>query len=335
MYLSPEQSRQLLEQAAREHFAVLAVNADSPAAIVDCLEAAKAVDAPVIIESSLWQLSSHSFGNGDALLGIERFAAIVELYANSGPYIDVPVLYHTDHIKGPQTVDILSKGICAVNAQGLTASTISLDSSELSADENIALINELCSIAKNNNASLTLEMEAGVDDGLTSLDEARYLLEAVEENNPGYLALWAPGVGTRHGFSAEGFPEFSTEHISRQQALAAEITGRDIGLALHGSSGLSDEQLSDAVDAGVTKVNWSTDSLAARSAAALSYYDMNREKLQRTHTDFKNTAMDNGLQTAVSESYIDRVKNRMLVLKGNGKGQAFCNTHGTNADCLN
>ena len=42
MLLSPIQSRELLARAARERFALLAVNADSPAAITDVLEAAVA-----------------------------------------------------------------------------------------------------------------------------------------------------------------------------------------------------------------------------------------------------------------------------------------------------
>lgn len=324
MYLRFEQSRALYEQAAREHFAILAINADSPAAIVDALEAAKAVDAPVIIESSLWQLSSHSFGHGDAVLGLQRFAALVQLYADSAPYINVPVIYHTDHIKGPQTIAILRPAIQGIDGTSLLASSISLDSSELTADENIDLISQLCVFATEAETPLTLEMEAGVDDGLTSVEEARYLLESVEQKHPGYLALWAPGVGTRHGFSADGFPGFSTAHVTCQKKLASDICGRDIGLALHGSSGLSDAQLQAAVAAGVIKVNWSTDSLAARSSAAQQYYAGNVETLQRSHPAFKSTAMDNGVQYYVSQHYQPIVEERIRLLGAAGKGAAFC-----------
>ncbi len=327
MYLSPQQSRALYEQAVREHFAILAINADSPAAIVDALEAAKAVDAPVIIESSLWQLSSHTFGHGDAVLGLQRFAGMVQQYADSEAYKDVPVIYHTDHIKGPQTIDILKPAIQGIERSGASnfqASSISLDSSELSADENIALISHLCTFAQESECALTLEMEAGVDDGLTSVEEARYLLESVEKAHPGYLVLWAPGVGTQHGYSEDGFPGFSTEQVSKQQGLASEICGRDMGLVLHGSSGLCDEQLAAAVHAGVIKVNWSTDSLACRSAAAAAYYKNHSAELERSNAAFKQTAMDNGLQTAVAEAYRPVVEERMGVLNSHGKGASFC-----------
>ena len=339
MYLNPIQARALFEQAANEHFAILAINADSQAAMVDCLESAKAVDAPVIIESSLWQLSSHSFGFGDAVAGLAHFASTVKRLAESERFASVPVIYHTDHIKGPQTLDILKPAIQGFAVPGFadankqTASSISLDSSELTADENIALIAELCQAAVAAERPLCLEMEAGVDDGLTSVEEARYLLESVEQANPGYLALWAPGVGTKHGFSEDGFPGFSSEHVKAQHALASDICGRVIGLALHGSSGLSDEQLQDAVQAGVSKVNWSTDSLAARSAAAHAYYTANTEQLQRGNAAFKQIAMDNGVQEAIAAAYRPIVQERMQVLGGAGKGAAFCAAHAEAREC--
>ncbi len=52
MLLSPEQTRALYQHAATTRYAVLAVNADSPAAIVDCLIAARECDAPIIIETT-------------------------------------------------------------------------------------------------------------------------------------------------------------------------------------------------------------------------------------------------------------------------------------------
>ena len=43
MLLNPLQSRKLLDFALSERFAVLAVNADSPAAVYDCISAAAEV----------------------------------------------------------------------------------------------------------------------------------------------------------------------------------------------------------------------------------------------------------------------------------------------------
>ena len=187
MFLDPNQSRLLYRHAVENQYAVLAVNADSSAAITDCLIAARNCDAPIIIETSLWQLTGHSFGAGNAFLGIDRYLVELKTLAEHDRFRKVPVIYHTDHIKGHDTLPILK------HAMSGGASSISLDSSELSHEENIAHLCQLCEFARQNNIAATLEMEAGVDDGVTELDETRTLFGQVEERHPGYLALWGSG----------------------------------------------------------------------------------------------------------------------------------------------
>jgi fructose-bisphosphate aldolase, class II len=322
MLLDPLQARaQFADALARRH-AILAVNADSPAAITDCLEAARQAGAPIIIETSLWQLTGHSFGVGDAVRGLVRYLVQLSALASAAPYRDVPVIFHTDHIKGPDTLRILGAAIRGEPAEicGVTvrvfASTVSLDSSELSEAQNIEHLCALCEMARDAGRDLTLEMEAGVDDGLTPPEVTRRLLGAVEEKHPDRVWLWAPGCGTRHGFSAEGYPEFRAEHVAAQRALAREITGRDLGIALHGSSGLSEASLRAAVSAGVVKVNWSSESLLLRSQAARDYYTNHTAELEKTHRAWKATAMDHGVQHFVSQRYVPKVVERIEILRG-------------------
>ncbi len=323
MLLTPEQTRALYQHAANNQYAVLAVNADSPAAIVDCLIAACECNAPIIIETSLWQLTGHSFGAGDALLGIDRYLADLQTLASSARFRDVPIVYHTDHIKGPATVEILS------HAMKKGASSISLDSSAMTADENIQTMIRLCEIAAGDGLTLTLEMEAGVDDGVTSLEETRSLFGQVEKQMPGRLALWAPGVGTKHGLGND-LGGFSPGAIRAHCELASELAGRPIGIALHGSSGLTENQLAEGVAAGVAKVNWSSESLLIRSQAAAAYFDENRERLGQSHPGFKAAAMDNGLQQSISVTYVPRVKARIESLNGKGQASVFLNELASN-----
>jgi len=325
MLLNAAQARALFAQALTDRFAVLAVNADSPAAVYDCLEAARQCAAPIIIETSLWQLQGRSFGAGDAILGLLRYLTDLAALAESERFRTVPVIFHTDHIKGPQTLAILKaalEGVTLRSGKGslvLRASTISLDSSELSEDQNIETIGELCRHAESLGADVTLEMEAGVDDGLTSDEITRRLLGGVEKKYPGKIGLWAPGLGTQHGLSDKGYPAFSAQAVARQRDLAREITGRGIGLALHGSSGLAPESLRAAVGEGVVKVNWSSESLLIRSQAALEFYDSHRPQTEKKHPDWKKTVMDNGLQAFVAERYVPRVVERIKILGGESK----------------
>jgi fructose-bisphosphate aldolase, class II len=313
MLLSPTQTRALFADAVARRYAVLAVNADSPAAIIDVLEAARLCEAPVIIETSLWQLTGRSFGAGDPILGVRRYAADVAGLASSPRFRDVPVVLHTDHIKGPDTLAILDAAMPLF-------SSISIDSSSLTEEENIALFCELCRRAADRGLPLALEMEAGVDDGLTPLDVTARLLNGVESRYPGMLTLWAPGVGTRHGLSEDGLPGFSAEHVAAQAAEAARLCGRPVGIALHGSSGLPEASLRAAVAAGVAKVNWSSESLLLRSEAARAYYTRDPERFDRRHPQWKATVMDNGVQTAIAESYVPKVAERIRLLGGAGRG---------------
>ena len=329
MLLHPAQARELFADALARRYAVLAVNADSPAAITDCLEAAWQCGAPIIIETSLWQLKGHSFGAGNPVLGLARYLAELSVLANSKKYSGLPVILHTDHIKGPETRAILTAAVEGIpvtfgGAQvRLRASTISLDSSELSEEENIAMVCELCRLGEAKGEKITFEMEAGVDDGLTDSAVTEKLLGAVEKRCPGHIALWAPGVGTRHGLTEGGYPAFSATHVQAQCKLASQILGRPTGIALHGSSGLSDESLRAAVQAGVVKVNWSSESLLIRSHAARDYYAGNGAKLEPKHPEFKVTAMDNGLQQFISRVYVDKVKQRLITLAAGGKAEAL------------
>ncbi|MDX2246308.1 MAG: class II fructose-bisphosphate aldolase [Bacteroidia bacterium] len=333
MLLSPLQARLLLEHAFENTYAILAANADSHAAVTDCLEAARLTDAPIIIETSLWQIKGHSYGAGNPIMGVARYLSDLMVIANSEKYFHVPVIYHTDHIKGPETMEILQAAIQGIpvhfhtQSARLYASTLSLDASDLSETQNIETMIQLCRLAETAGVEVTLEMESAVDDRITPPEETKNLIGSVENVYPGKIALWAPGVGTQHGFTSDdGYSGFQTRTIERNVRLLKEITGRNIGIALHGSTGLPEEKLRAASQCGVTKVNWSSESLYIRSMAAKKYYSEFFEKFDRKHKDWKNTVMDNGVSAFVSNEYIPVVAEKMAILGGQGKGSVFIKT---------
>jgi len=322
MLLDPLQSRIVFRTALERRFALLAVNADSPAAITDVLEAACSEDAPILIEASLWQLTGHSFGAGDPILGMARYLVQIALLASSERYHRVPVLFHTDHIRGPQTLPLLEASIqglaTGVADAVLSPSTISVDSAVLAEAENIAALVRLGRVAEACARPVTLEMEAGVDDGVTPIPMAERLLGGVEVQTPGNVHLWAPGVGTRHGLGTQD--AFSPDAVRAHQETASRLLGRPVGIALHGSSGLSAGALGDAVAAGVVKVNWSSESLLIRTRAAQEYFASHAAELTAGHPDWKSTAMDHGLQSHVASRYQPRVVERIQCLGASRRG---------------
>ena len=104
--------------------------------------------------------------------------------------------------------------------------------------------------------------------------------------------------------------------------MTKEITGRKIGIALHGSTGMSSQDLTRAATASVVKVNWSTESLLIRSEAAREYYS-HSENFDKQHPDWKNTVMNNGINTYISKLYIPKVQERIKILNGNGKASGI------------
>lgn len=325
MLLDPLQSRVVFRTAVEHRFALLAVNADSPAAITDVLEAARTCDAPVIIEASLWQLTGHSFGAGDATVGMARYLVQIALLAHSERYNAIPVLFHTDHIQGPITLPLLQAALCGLSTgyagATISPSTLSLDSSRLTEEENITALVGLCRTAVEAGRPVTLEMEAGVDDGVTETVVAERLLGGVETQTPGHIHLWAPGVGTRHGLGRQA--AFSADAVRQHHTLASRLLGRPVGIALHGSSGLSEESLRAAVAAGVVKVNWSSESLLIRSQAAQEYYQARSAALTPGNPEWKASAMDHGVQSWIAARYQPRVAERIRLLGGEGQA-AVC-----------
>ena len=94
--------------------------------------------------------------------------------------------------------------------------------------------------------------------------------------------------------------------------------GRPIGIALHGSSGLSAAHLNAAVAAGVVKVNWSSESLRLRSQAAQEFYATRAAELEPSHPDWKANVMDHGVQSFVAARYQPRVVELIRWLGGEG-----------------
>jgi len=329
MLLAPRQAKKLIEYAIEKKFALFAVNADSPAAIRDCLVAAKEAKAPIVIETSMWQLEGISFGAGDPVRGMAQYIAHISLLANSDEFMEVPVLYHTDHIRGPQAEDVLVKAVKGLPLEGfgdnllLSPSTISLDAAQLTPEQNIKILSTLIETSKECGREITLEMEAGLDGGLTTPGEAEALVMGVESNYPGYIALFAPGLGNQHGFSKDGYPGFTADNITQSSMQMKKLTGRNIGIVLHGSSGLSKDQVREAVACGLTKMNWSTDGLIVRSAAALEYYKKYEKELTPGQAEFKDKAMDNGQGQYVSEKFVPVVKEMIGLLNGTGMAPDF------------
>lgn len=222
---------EVLDIAEKGGFAVPAFNTYNMETVMGVLEAAEEMRAPVII-----QAYSRLFTNREGYF----LSPIVKAAAEKAT---VPIAFHLDH--GASKVEV-------IRALRYGATGIMIDASSQPIEENIAETKSVVDIC--NSVGIPVEGELGhiglAKDGVptehTKVDEAvRY----VEETGVEALAVM---VGTAHGRYKQA-PELN---IKRIEEIHAAVPAK---LVLHGGSGVPDEQLVRAIEAGIRKINFGTD----------------------------------------------------------------------------
>lgn len=226
---------ELLKKADQEGYAVGAFNANNMEIIQAIVTAAEMENSPVIMQASQGAIT---YAGLDYITGIVRIAA---------RGAKVPVALHLDHgTDFDQVVRCFRSGF----------SSVMYDGSKLSLEDNIAITNRVLEMARPVGVSVEAELGkiGGTEDHVTvsekeamftDPEEARYF---VEKTGVDSLAI---AIGTAHG-QYQGEPKLDFERLK----IIRELTG--IPIVLHGSSGVPDEAVRQAIELGVRKVNIDT-----------------------------------------------------------------------------
>lgn len=228
--------KDLLEVGKKHQFAVPAFNICSFDMLKAVMEQVEESNAPVIIEIHPDEI---------AYLG-DNFVATVREYALRSK---VPVVIHMDH--GGTVQDVMR----AIR-NGYTS--VMIDASRASYEDNIALTKEVVSLAHKVGVSVEAELgtignngsaEGGADTIVyTDPDQAE---DFVKRTGIDTLAV---AIGTAHGL----YPKDKKPELN--MPLLKELNKRlDIPFVLHGGSGNPDKEVSESVQYGVRKVNLSSD----------------------------------------------------------------------------
>ena len=228
--------RPMLKKAQAGRYGVAAYNMidyNSARAIV---EGAAELNAPVIVQVSVKTVRHWGF---------KPVASWVRMIAES---VDIPVALHLDHCSD---IDVIKRCIEA----GWTS--VMFDGSALPFDQNLARSLEIYGLTEAADVGLEAEMGAigGVEDDKFVAEDKALLADFDEclafcKEMP-RLAVFAPAIGTAHGFY-KGTPKIAYD-------LLGKITAKvDIPIALHGGTGLSQEQFDRCIAGGCAKVNIST-----------------------------------------------------------------------------
>jgi fructose-bisphosphate aldolase class II len=244
----------MLDRALADRYGVAAFNVLNDLTIEAVLAAATEENAPVILQTSVKTVRQY---------GRDQLHGIFSTLARDVP---VPVTLHLDHCPERSVIsDCLAGGW----------NSVLFDAHELDVAENLRQTQEVVAEARRVGAHVEGEIEGiqGVEDGVGS-DAASVLqsLEvAVDFIKRTEVDCFAPAIGNAHG-QYRGTPVLDHQRVSD----LVEATG--VPMALHGGTGLSDEQFTDLISRGCAKVNISTALKEAFMKAGLEHLEEARAK---------------------------------------------------------
>ena len=245
-------SRELLKDAFEKKYAVGAFNVENMEMVLAVLKAAEETKSPVIMQTTPGTLK---------YAGVDFYFANIKAAAERA---SVPVVCHLDHGNSFET---------AILAFHTGYTSIMIDGSKLPFEENIALTKSVVEVCHAGYVPVEAELGrvGGKEDNLdnsksinpfTEPDEAKEFVERTECDS---LAV---AIGTAHGIY-KGIPQINFDVLKKIHAVV------DVPLVLHGTSGVPDEQVTEAINNGICKVNYATDLRIAFTNGVKKYMSEN------------------------------------------------------------
>lgn len=247
---------EILQDAHKNNYAVGAFNVNNMEIVQAIIEAAEETNSPVILQASQ---------GGLKYAGVEYIAALGRLAAEKAK---VPVALHLDH-----GTDFDQVMLCIRHG----FSSVMIDGSRFDLEGNIAITKKVIEVA--HAVGVSVEAELGkiggteddivVDEREATFTDPNEAKKFVDETDVDYLAI---AVGTAHGVY-KGEPKLDFDRIKTIK----EMT--NIPLVLHGSSGVPEASIKNAVYLGINKINIDTDIRAAFSQGVKDFIKENPDNI--------------------------------------------------------
>jgi len=224
----------ILSVAFKERYGVPAINVFNDLTLEAVLAAAVENSSPLIVQTSVKTVKS---------VGSDVLYA---MWTSMTAGIEVPVTLHLDHCPEREVItECLQRGW----------NSVLFDASHLPVEENMRQTVEVVAEARRHGAHVEGEIESitGVEDGIGSDTAAAQqdLDVALEFLRTTQVDVFAPAIGNAHG-SYKRAPVLDFDRVSDI------VAAHRIPIALHGGSGLSDDQFRNLISRGCAKVNIST-----------------------------------------------------------------------------
>ncbi|MER5878361.1 MULTISPECIES: class II fructose-bisphosphate aldolase [unclassified Streptomyces] len=225
---------EILSGPFAERYAVPAINVFNDLTMEAVLAAAVEQRSPLIVQTSVKTVKS---------IGSDVLYA---MWTAMTAGIEVPVTLHLDHCPEREVItECLRRGW----------NSVLFDASKLPVEENMRQTVEVVAEARAYGAAVEGEIESitGVEDGVGSdtAAEQQTLEVALEFLRTTGVDVFAPAIGNAHG-------SYKQAPVLDAQRVSDIVAAHPVPIALHGGSGLSDEQFHDLISRGCAKVNIST-----------------------------------------------------------------------------
>jgi ketose-bisphosphate aldolase len=279
-------TQEILGRAFKDRYGVAAINIVDALSIQAVLDAAVRVRAPVILQTSVKTVRSLGVGH--------LFSTWTALTAE----VDVPVALHLDHCPDRQVIsECLAAGW----------NSVLFDASSLPVAENQRQTVEVVAEARRFGAAVEGEIESitGVEDGVgsDSAAEQQTLDTALDFIRETGVDVFAPAIGNAHGI-------YRSAPVLDLQKVSDLVAAAGVPIALHGGSGMSDDQFRDLVSRGCAKVNIST-------TLKQTYMKSSLEFLKAAEA--KDTWDPPSLFAAVHDAVADMAAHHMELFGGAGR----------------
>jgi fructose-bisphosphate aldolase, class II len=293
--------QKVFDAAKEQGFAIPAVNVTGTNSVNAVLEAARVVNSPVIIQFSNGGSISYA-GKGcpnnhheaeiwGAVSGAKHIHHIAALYG-------VPVILHTDHAAKkllPWIDGLLDYSEKHFKEYGKPLfSSHMLDLSEEPLNENIEISSRY--LERMNGLGITLEIELGVTGGEEDGVDHSGIDNAALYTQPEHVAFAyeqlkkisnrftiAASFGNVHGVYKPGNVKLQPKILRNSQEYIQEryhTPPKPVNFVFHGGSGSSREEIREAINYGVVKMNIDTDAQWAFWDGVRKYEAANRLYLQ-------------------------------------------------------
>lgn len=273
--------KEMLNTAYQNKYGVLAINCFNLETMRATVNAAIENKAPIIINIAEEHLKSN--------ITPEMAGVIVkELSAET----TIPIALNLDHGKNK---DLIKRCI----RSGFTS--LMIDASEKTLQENIGVTKEIVALAKKNQISIEAELGhmgnaptyeiATIKKLMTRIEDVKQFVKETE------IDCLAVSIGTAHGlYSSDTVPQLDFELLS---AINEEA---NIPLALHGGSGAGEKNIRESITNGIAKIN-----------VGAAIFNAGREGFNRNESDLSK------LMLSMEKSYKNEIKKYMIWSKSINK----------------